>query len=46
MQKKCRVDLKVQFSELELLKHFRGPEKEEEGIQIYANSLQTPVYAE
>ena len=38
---------KFQFSaEFELLKDFRGPEEEEERIKIYANSLQTPVYAE
>ena len=38
---------KVQLSaELQLLKHFREPDEDEERITIFANSLMTPVYAE
>ena len=38
---------KVQFSaELQLLKQFREPDKDDERIPIFANSLMTPAYAE
>ena len=38
---------KVQFSaELQLLKHFREPDEDDERLTIFANSLMTPVYAE
>ena len=37
---------KVQFSaELQLLKHFREPDYDDERMTIFANSLMTPVYA-